>query len=99
MEALKPGDRADLTITKRTIRSRALPQKISTCATPLWISQTAMASLVNSAIEADKAKSRRYSAEEWEVQKINVERLYVTEDRPLKEVIQDLKQEFGFIAT
>jgi hypothetical protein len=44
------------------------------------------------------AKSPRYSAEEWEAHKADVERLYVIEDRPLKEVINTLYQEFGFIA-
>jgi hypothetical protein len=55
-----------------------------------------MASIAPSAIPAEKAKARRYSPEEWEQQKVNVERLYVTENRPLKEVIQILKQDFGF---
>ncbi|KAE8443786.1 hypothetical protein EG329_001380 [Mollisiaceae sp. DMI_Dod_QoI] len=48
---------------------------------------------------ATKAKTPRYSAEQWEAQKINVERLYISEDRTLKEVIQILDHEFGFVAS
>jgi hypothetical protein len=47
---------------------------------------------------APKPGSRRYSTEEWEAQKVNIERLYVTENRPLKEVIHVLNQDFGFTA-
>jgi hypothetical protein len=57
-----------------------------------------MASFVPSGFPAQKAKTRRYSTQEWEVQKINVERLYIGENRPLKEVMQILKDDFGFIA-
>jgi hypothetical protein len=45
-----------------------------------------------------KEKARRYTPEEWEQQKGNVERLYVTENRHLKEVINTLEQQFGFTA-
>jgi hypothetical protein len=45
-----------------------------------------------------KSKRRRYSAKEWEEQKVNIERLYVTENRSLKEVIHVLNQDFGFTA-
>jgi hypothetical protein len=45
-----------------------------------------------------KEKARRYTPEEWEQQKGNVERLYVTENRPLREVINTLEQQFGFTA-
>jgi hypothetical protein len=47
---------------------------------------------------ASKNGRRRYSPEEWEAQKVNVERLYITENRPLKEVIHVLSQDFGFTA-
>jgi hypothetical protein len=56
-----------------------------------------MASFANSKIKTGKEKARRYLVKEWELWKLNIERLYVTEDRSL-EVIQVLKQEFGFIA-
>ncbi|PMD22361.1 hypothetical protein NA56DRAFT_658274 [Hyaloscypha hepaticicola] len=46
-----------------------------------------------------KEKARRYTPEEWEQQKANVERLYVTENRPLREVINTLEQQFGFTAS
>ena len=47
-----------------------------------------MASFIPSRFPAQKAKekARRYTPEEWEQQKANVERLYVTENRPLREV-------------
>jgi len=37
--------------------------------------------------------------EEWEVQKLTIEKLYVKEEKPLKEVIGLLEQNFGFVAT
>jgi hypothetical protein len=60
-----------------------------------------MASSIPSRCPAQKAKekARRYTPEEWEQQKANVERLYVTENRPLREVINTLEQRFGFTAT
>jgi hypothetical protein len=45
-----------------------------------------------------KSRAPRYSAAQWEAQKPNIERLYVTEDRSLKEVIQVLSTEYGFTA-
>jgi len=57
-----------------------------------------MDSSINSVKEADKTKGLRYPHEEWELQKTNIERLYIIEDRPLREVIQVLKQEHGFAA-
>ncbi|CZR62636.1 uncharacterized protein PAC_12533 [Phialocephala subalpina] len=48
---------------------------------------------------SQKNKTPRYSATQWEAQKTNVERLYIEQDRPLKEVIQILAQEFGFEAS
>lgn len=45
-----------------------------------------------------KEKARRYTPEEWEQQKANVERLYVTENRLLREVINTLEQQFRFTA-
>ncbi|KUJ10075.1 uncharacterized protein LY89DRAFT_740473 [Mollisia scopiformis] len=48
---------------------------------------------------SQKVKAPRYSATQWEAQKTNVERLYIEEDRPLKEVIQILAREFGFQAS
>jgi hypothetical protein len=45
-----------------------------------------------------KRKARRYTPEEWEQQKANVERLYVTENRPLKEDINTLEQQFSVTA-
>jgi hypothetical protein len=47
---------------------------------------------------APKCESRRYSAEEWKAQRVNIERLYVTENRPLKDVIHVLNRDFGFTA-
>jgi len=47
---------------------------------------------------APKSGSHRYPTEEWEVQKVNIERLYVTENRPLKDVIHILSQDFCFTA-
>ncbi|KAH8760153.1 hypothetical protein BGZ57DRAFT_905813 [Hyaloscypha finlandica] len=59
-----------------------------------------MASFAHSASPpTEKAKTHRYSAEEWEVQKANIERLYLAENRPLKEVSQSLRDDYGFIAT
>ena len=57
-----------------------------------------MASNSNPESRASKEGAPRYTAQEWEAQRINIERLYVKEDRPLKEVIQSLSQEFGFVA-
>jgi Clr5 domain len=57
-----------------------------------------MTSFVPSPFVTGKSKARRYSAQEWEVQKGNVERLYITENKPLKEVIQILERDFGFFA-
>lgn len=48
--------------------------------------------------QAPKPKAQRYSKQEWEAQKTNIERLYVTENRPLKNVIQTLYAEYGFLA-
>ena len=53
---------------------------------------------MNSAEEPGKNKAPRHSNEEWELQKPNIERLYVEEDRPLREVIQVLKQNHEFTA-
>jgi len=55
-----------------------------------------MTSSINSALKADK--SRRYPAEELEAQKTNIERVYVTEYRPLQEDIRVFYQQYGFIA-
>jgi hypothetical protein len=59
-----------------------------------------MASFTPSRFPTQKGKEKacRYTPEEWEQQKGNVERLYVTENRPLKEVINTLEQQFGFTA-
>jgi hypothetical protein len=46
----------------------------------------------------DQLKCCRYTAQEWEAQKPTIERLYVIEGRPLKDVIEILSREFGFIA-
>lgn len=53
---------------------------------------------MDSAKVPHKAGAPRYPPEEWEQQKPNIERLYVIEDRPLKEVIQVLKQDHNFVA-
>lgn len=45
-----------------------------------------------------KSKAPRYSAVQWDSQKANIERLYIVEERSLKEVIQILAQEFDFQA-
>jgi hypothetical protein len=59
-----------------------------------------MASFAHSASPpTEKAKTHRYSTEEWEVQKANIERLYLAENKPLKEVSQSLRDDYGFIAT
>jgi len=44
-------------------------------------------------------RPRTYSEQEWEQQRETFKRLYVLEDRPLKEVSKILKDEFGFHAT
>lgn len=43
--------------------------------------------------------SRKYSPTEWEAQKPNIERLYLIEDRTVEDVITELNQQFGFVAT
>jgi hypothetical protein len=48
---------------------------------------------------SEKVKTHRYSAEEWEVKKANIERLYLAENKPLKDVIQSLSHDYGFIVT
>jgi hypothetical protein len=53
---------------------------------------------MTSSSPTEKSKARRYTNEEWEVQKSNIERLYVLENKPLKEVLQTLEQDFGFNA-
>jgi hypothetical protein len=59
-----------------------------------------MASFTHSASPpSEKVKTHRYSAEEWEVQKANIEHLYLAENKPLKEVSQSLGDDYGFIAT
>lgn len=45
-----------------------------------------------------KEKATRHSLSEWEAQKDTIERLYVLEKQPLKNVIQILFNEFGFAA-
>ncbi|TGO60804.1 hypothetical protein BELL_1186g00020 [Botrytis elliptica] len=42
---------------------------------------------------------REHSAEEWERQRINFTQLYTTEDKPLKEVMKIMENEYGFRAT
>lgn len=54
-----------------------------------------MNSTASSASMAAKVKSSRHSEAQWAAQKINIGRLYITEDRTLK-VIQILDREFGF---
>jgi len=59
-----------------------------------------MASFAHSASPpSGKVKTHRYSAVEWEVQKANIESLYLAENKPIKEVIQSLSHDYGFIAT
>jgi hypothetical protein len=57
-----------------------------------------MDSSMGSAEAAFQTTAPRYPHEEWEKQRTTIERLYVTEDRPLREVIQVLKQDHNFAA-
>ena len=43
--------------------------------------------------------SRTYKADEWEAQKVNVERLYITEDLTHQQVIDELQRQYGLVAT
>jgi hypothetical protein len=54
---------------------------------------------MNPSTTESRARARRYTVEEWEVQKLTIEKLYVKEEKPLKEVIGLLEQNFGFVAT
>ena len=46
-----------------------------------------------------RAQSQRHSAEEWEALKPSIEKLYVEEDRTLKDVMGVIGQEFGILAS
>ena len=43
--------------------------------------------------------ARRYASDEWETIKAQIERLYVQESQTLRQVIDILKQNHGFIAS
>lgn len=42
---------------------------------------------------------KEHSAEEWERQRLTFTQLYTTEDKPLKEVMKIMENEYGFRAT
>jgi hypothetical protein len=54
--------------------------------------------LFSNAASAAKTRVSKHSEQQWEEQKPNIERLYIAEDKSLKEVICILDQDFSFIA-
>jgi hypothetical protein len=48
---------------------------------------------------SSQQNSHKYTPEEWEAQKGNVERLYLSEERMVDDVIVELKRQYGFVAT
>jgi hypothetical protein len=47
---------------------------------------------------AASTRAPKHSAEQWEAQKPNIERLYIAERKSLTEVISILARDFGFTA-
>jgi hypothetical protein len=47
---------------------------------------------------AASTRAPKHSAEQWEAQKPNIERLYIAERKSLTEVIGILARDFGFTA-
>lgn len=50
-------------------------------------------------LRAPRSQARRYSLGEWEAQKPRIEELYVKEQRTLKESMDVLMDESGFVAS
>ncbi|KAN0098406.1 hypothetical protein V8E51_014069 [Hyaloscypha variabilis] len=98
-ESLKSRCKARKTFGGSNIRKSGTANNLDTQTINSEFPISMMTSFVPIIPRAEKPKTRRYSAAEWEVQKSNIERLYVTEDRPLKAVIQVLDHDFKFIAT
>lgn len=42
---------------------------------------------------------RRHSAQDWQNQRTTFERLYITEHRTLREVVEIMERDYGFSAT
>jgi hypothetical protein len=54
--------------------------------------------ITSSYAAAASTRAPKHSAEHWEAQKPNIERLYITERKSLTEVIGILARDFGFTA-
>lgn len=54
--------------------------------------------MASSHAAAGSTRASKHSAQQWETQKPNIERLYIAERKSLTEVIGILARDFGFTA-